>query len=285
MAKQLAKARRRNQGKFPRERYVRLAMKRWKPAVRNHARRVVDLLESKGVLRRMGEYMQSIGKSAKDDADKLAELMNPYADAALKLWDVDKLVDAQVLEVYKPASEYAFSALGVDATWNLDSPEVEALVKERANLTKTVPEGIWDNVKVALAEQFYQHGASPVDAAFLGKLRESAALASEYHAERIARTEVGAIQSAASNTVWERNGVTHKRWIWSGSGHPRHANLSGREVPMKEHFTTADGHKLLYPHDSAGPASEVINCMCSHAPVVHDEVIDRLYAEGVETGA
>lgn len=89
-------------------------------------------------------------------------------------------------------------------------------------------------------------------------------------ARTVARTEVvgaynGGIYDAFSmivandpDTAWV------KRWLATEDQRtrPDHKEADGQTVPFAEPFTVG-GHPMMYPHDPAAPADEVINCRCT----------------------
>ena len=89
----------------------------------------------------------------------------------------------------------------------------------------------------------------------------------DWQALRIARTETTTASNLAkyvSATEAQKLGIViQKRWLSAGDGNEResHAEMNGMTVPMNGRF--ANG--LLYPGDqSAGDASEVVNCRCTY---------------------
>lgn len=64
-----------------------------------------------------------------------------------------------------------------------------------------------------------------------------------------------------------------KKWIKSGKREPRpaHVAINGQTKSVSEPFVLRGGAvKMMYPHDPAAPAAEVINCGCISVPVVPD---------------
>jgi len=286
-------------GRFNREAYIREYRKRWSPVVRNAARRIIDMLDKQGVLQRYDVWFQQAhprvtGDKAKADAADAEQLdmMTRMLRAPVQRWwrqqeAVAKITDQQTREIAAAATRQAFGNIGVLVSWTLDEAPpfaelIDTIVKQRLNLTTTVPsDTIFEQVKGALVEQFYSKGASPVDAKFLEQLKAIIPKSTEYIAERIARTETATVQSQMQQHTWQSNNVTHKRWAHSGGANarPSHAEISGETVPIDEPFSIG----LQYPHDPSGDAGEVINCRCHQSPVVTDEIIDRIAAEGAVT--
>lgn len=86
-------------------------------------------------------------------------------------------------------------------------------------------------------------------------------------AEAITRTEFARVNSLSrqariSDVVRANPGDWLKQWLGSGKPHPRprHAALDRKAVPLDEDFPGG----LPYPHAPGLPASEVVNCGCSH---------------------
>ncbi len=119
-------------------------------------------------------------------------------------------------------------------------------------------------------------GAQTSDVA-IAKARDHLGGASVRRATTIVRTSLSsAFSSAAQQRALqaEAAGVEmDKIWRRSGKSHPRltHMTMDGQRRPLNEPFvigmTTVPegfegGVRLMYPHDPAAPASEVINCGC-----------------------
>lgn len=254
--------------------------------VRNFARLAVGVIENLGVLHQFAQQNLNVGTPSAS-----RQLLDHLAQHALSIvrqrWDVTDILGELVRDVWEPVSKWAFATIGIDAKWNIDSPLVLDAIEQRINRSVTMPDAIFEDVKGALVGQFYGRGESAVSPEFLDALKDHAALKNEYHAERIARTEVSTIQAQASFEIWRRNGVTHKKWIHSGSDYPRHKPLSGLVLPLEELFILNAGTdtetQLMYPHDPNGEAGQVINCKCSLGPIVKLADIDRIQATGVTT--
>ena len=84
----------------------------------------------------------------------------------------------------------------------------------------------------------------------------------EKEAKMIARTETGSMIHSARYDYDKKAGVTKKEWI--GGTRPSHAAINGQVKNLDEPF----GNGLMYPGDPSGPAEEVVNCMCTYAPIV-----------------
>lgn len=103
-------------------------------------------------------------------------------------------------------------------------------------------------------------------------------------AEAIARTELARINSAAREARLEAVIAAHperkwlKKWISSGKFRPRinHLALNGKIVPVKDNFPGG----LPYPHAPGLPASEVVNCGCTHVLTLEGwEKLDKKWKE------
>lgn len=87
-------------------------------------------------------------------------------------------------------------------------------------------------------------------------------------AETITRTEMATVQSAAREARIEATVEANpeldwmKKWISSGKFRPRlnHAALNGVTISVKKNFPGG----IPYPHAPGLPASEVVNCGCTH---------------------
>lgn len=94
-------------------------------------------------------------------------------------------------------------------------------------------------------------------------------------ARMIVNTELGRAYSTA-NQARQTQAAQHvpglsKKWLKSGKVHPRinHVAIDGQIRLVDEPFDLNGGSlQMMYPHDPAAPAGEVINCGCVAVPVV-----------------
>lgn len=95
-------------------------------------------------------------------------------------------------------------------------------------------------------------------------------------AQRIARTEAAAVSNIAREAEMTANGVTRRVWISELDAGSRedHAALDGQTRLRGESFK--EGVELKYPLDPAAPASEVVNCGCSIAAAISDDIDEAL---------
>lgn len=88
----------------------------------------------------------------------------------------------------------------------------------------------------------------------------------KWQALRIARTETTSASGlAAFETARQSNLVMTKEWISATDNRTRRDHIieNGQVVDLEEPFVMADGSSLLYPGDTKGKASQVINCRCT----------------------
>lgn len=85
-------------------------------------------------------------------------------------------------------------------------------------------------------------------------------------AQTIARTETGQVVQSGKQAWAEENGVTHMQWISARVDTTRdtHASEDGNIARVSDPFPVTG---LMHPKDPAGPAEEVINCLCDMVPV------------------
>jgi uncharacterized protein with gpF-like domain len=101
-----------------------------------------------------------------------------------------------------------------------------------------------------------------------------------WRSETILRTEYGHILGKAGQLSMEKSAEVvpglMKKWVIRAQGkggtsvRPSHLAANGQTVPVNEPFIVG-GEKLMYPHDPAGSAGNIINCQCASIPVVPDE--------------
>lgn len=85
-------------------------------------------------------------------------------------------------------------------------------------------------------------------------------------ARTIARTESLKVLSRSSDEEYRKVGVKKKRWLSSPGARDSHAACTNQGI-ISYDATFING--LRFPGDS-GPASEIVNCRCSLAPVVEE---------------
>jgi hypothetical protein len=123
--------------------------------------------------------------------------------------------------------------------------------------------------------------------------REDQWRSTEYHAERIIRTEVGRAFQMSSHAELDRArdaGLEPKKWWLSvddSRTRPEHSRAHERyapggrtgPIPAEEHFEVGRV-KLLYPGDPSGIGDEkelarmTINCRCSEVPYVEEGIAE-----------
>jgi len=100
-----------------------------------------------------------------------------------------------------------------------------------------------------------------------------------YRAERVARTNVIAVNNSAAQDTYVENGVKQHEWLAThdertrgeSNGHPNdefdHMAADGEVVDITAPFMSTGG-PLMYPGDPDGDPANTINCRCSILPVI-----------------
>lgn len=90
-----------------------------------------------------------------------------------------------------------------------------------------------------------------------------------YRAERVARTNVIAVNNASAQDVYVENGVEKHEWLATDDPVTRetHWAADGQVVGINESFIVG-GEPLMYPGDPNGSPEETINCRCTLLPVI-----------------
>lgn len=112
-----------------------------------------------------------------------------------------------------------------------------------------------------------------VTAAVAGELGSPSIFRSiEARAETITKTEMGRAYSMATQKSMEsaEDVLPELQKMWLHAGHPKrariyHLNIHGLTVPTAEKFLVGN-IGMMHPRDPLAPASEVINCGCTHVP-------------------
>jgi SPP1 gp7 family putative phage head morphogenesis protein len=129
-------------------------------------------------------------------------------------------------------------------------------------LTGPVADSIWNDLRQKVSNAVATGMSTE-------KLTEQVLLMGEfatYRAEMIARTEAN---GAYNNGNYQANqalgdvGPVEKYWIATGDDRtrPTHREADGQVRAFNAPFNVGSA-EMLYPHDPAGPASEVVNCRC-----------------------
>lgn len=104
----------------------------------------------------------------------------------------------------------------------------------------------------------------------------------EYRARATSITEMLRAHSVAREEAIQQSPATDRKgWLHSGgrgiTPRENHVAMNGQIVAKEKTFTLhgRDGstYHPMYPRDANLPAAEVINCHCTHIPIVNDEVL------------
>jgi HK97 family phage portal protein len=155
------------------------------------------------------------------------------------------------------------------STLDVTDPQVIAAAHAHASkvveINETVRQKLQETIRQT-TEQAIADGLTEQQTADLLVANVKARLGEfDRHARTIARTEVHGAYSEGRYEGMKTTFPKGKQWISSRDARVRdsHAHLDGRVVPFDAEFDNG----LRYPLDSAGDASEVINCRCVMVPV------------------
>lgn len=85
----------------------------------------------------------------------------------------------------------------------------------------------------------------------------------KWRADMIVNTEVSTVTNMTKGETYKQLDIPVKIWVHrpgvKGGVRDDHAFMDGEEVKMAQRFSNG----MLHPHDPAGGAGEVINCMCT----------------------
>jgi HK97 family phage portal protein len=148
------------------------------------------------------------------------------------------------------------------------TPEhVEKLKSQIENAAKYFNETTWKVVEVEINNALAA-GMTVEEAA--QEIWKSLVDRTPWESRRIARTEMARTENWGGLEGYKQNEyVTHKGWMCSfvEDSRDEHMEADGQEVEIDADFTVG-GEQLAYPGDPRGSAGMVINCLCSHYPVV-----------------
>jgi len=126
----------------------------------------------------------------------------------------------------------------------------------------------------AIIDEGMEQGLASADIA--KNIRNEFDSMSRVRAVTIARTETHGAVGAGQHEVYRKMEIGKHEWITTTDGRERewHGAADGQVQPLNRPFIV-NGERLMYPGDSGGSASNVINCRCAESPVVGKE-FDRV---------
>jgi len=181
----------------------------------------------------------------------LGELSQPYLVAAFEV-GIDSLKDAL---------ETTFDFTNVRAQLSLTKR-----IKAIQGINETVREQLLNDFAPVLERGLREGTAYEEIAGELADIARNKFNMAKSRARTIARTEInGAMNQARQDTMIE-SGIKKQEWVTSLDAivRPSHALIDGQIRGLDELFDNG----LLYPHDPAGDAAEVVNCRCVTIPYI-----------------
>lgn len=129
-------------------------------------------------------------------------------------------------------------------------------------LTGPVSDSIWNDLRLKVTKAIQTGQSTEKLAEEIRTMGEF----SRYRAETIARTEANGAYNAGnfqSAQTLGSVGPVEKYWISTADDRtrPSHREADGQTRAFADPFLIG-GSEMLYPHDPAGPASEIVNCRC-----------------------
>ena len=227
------------------------------------------------ILRRASEK-KIAGKMGKYFSNQLGRVLNVIKEKkaitkineVIVLSDIKNLINSEkevltttLTPVFREVSEKA-GGLAIDAIELTVKPVVDELViNNMVNKIVNINNYTYKLIRNQVKE-------SVLEGETINQLSKRITKVYKFNSARsrtIARTEAGALINRTTNAVYQENNVERKQWI--GGTRESHAAINGQIKLFNEPFDNG----LMYPHDPAGPAGEVINCTCCMAPVVTKE--------------
>ena len=164
--------------------------------------------------------------------------------------------------IQAPGTEALSEATATAWTEVVNSQAVSYAQTATNRLTGPVSDSIWNDLKLKVSKAIETGASTERLTAEIATMSEFAT----YRAETIARTEVNGAYNAGtyeSNQTLGDVGPVEKYWIATGDDRTRetHREADGQVRAFADPFSIG-GSEMLYPHDPAGPAKEVVNCRC-----------------------
>jgi len=201
--------------------------------------------------------------STKDDAeDDAGKLINIEAENAA----LTASTGTFVREAVHKAGEDAIAEIGADLAFNVDNPEVAAMIETFHNRMHNVNDSVYGDIKKILRRGYDEgQGISEIEKAIRDKYQEFP----KFRSTRIATTEMNGMVNGGADEAYRMGGVTKKMWIsaFLDTSRPEHTAADGQIVPITSRFQVG-GELLKYPGDPGGSAYNVVNCYCKEIPVV-----------------
>jgi hypothetical protein len=216
---------------------------------------------------------EAIVQKALKDSDKklIAELMAKFGVADIEQ-AAAAIVQATSVDTFEAAAQHALGQLGIKAAdFELRNERILDNLSQRENAAIFASRNEIAGAMDTIVRNFYELGRNPYDARFIADLKKDLGYKADYQAKRFALTETGIAAELAQAETYRRNGVARKQWnILGANTRPTHAELSGVQVGIDEHFVVG-GFEADHPLDPQLPAEELVNCHCWLSPVVDDE--------------
>jgi len=165
------------------------------------------------------------------------------------------------------AGQQGMALTGAAVAFDLADPAVQAIL---ATSTQRFAEGIagphWERMKVSLNEGL---AAGESNKVLAERVRDH--MGREINnAATIARTEIHPCYESVNLQAYKQSGVVEmKEWLAAFLPRSRqdHTDNDGVQVSLNSAFLVG-GEWLDYPGDPGGSAANIINCVCTTAPVV-----------------
>jgi HK97 family phage portal protein len=227
------------------ERTIRSKVRRWLFEQRAKLLKLMNPKESKSLDDGWEEELAMIFSG---EAERLVEFVSPGILSGLE-------------EGYRLAA-----TMGLDVSFQMSDPAVQAWLAQRANLLSVVSDDIFEEIR-GLLRQGLDAGQSTEELA--QAIRELYNELGDARSMTIARTESAGAINAGQLDAYRKSGVKKKRWLTARDEkvRPSHAAAAAQgAIPMEQAFVNG----LVAPHQAGAPADEVINCRCTLVPVVED---------------
>lgn len=232
--------------------------------------RLIDIISAKYTISFKREIQKTMNKLANSYS------LNNYLNESILL-DHKKSLQKILMRLYSDSiesiSEKQFNSIKKsrniiyekkDALQDFEELSIDYILKKGADLSVQLTDTTRKDVQNIIAEGIKDNLSSKEIAKFI---KEKAGI-SRSRAELISRTEVHSSANWASmestQSISNELNIEFKK-VWNTTEDERtrssHREADGQEVDMDESFLVND-EKLMYPGDSSGSASNVINCRC-----------------------
>lgn len=183
------------------------------------------------------------------------------------LWGI---VEGTALEAAEAGGARVLASVGLEGlTFDPEAPRVTQYFGEKRLLVKTVATDLHDDLRGIVAQGLREGQPITQIADAVGERFDGL---EDWQAKRIAQTETVGAMNAGSFSGLEQSGLGAKEWLATLDDRVRDSHAAAMyegAIPTDDRFESVG---MLYPGDPAGAVGDIVNCRCSIAPALLEDV-------------